>query len=84
MTINREDGRYALDCWDTPDPGDAEAAALFFSDESLELVIEANRLIASREFLLIELSEKRPPGEFDGWYRITRFSVPEQVGEGPE
>ena len=74
MAINNHDGRYAIDCWI-----DAEAsspAGALFSDELDELVLEANRLIASRECRRVDLCEKRA-SEPDGWFRITRLSVPE-------
>ena len=74
MTINRDDGHYAIDCW--TDSTSGNPAGALYSDELDELVLEANRLIASRECALIELCEKNP-SEPDGWYRITRFSVPE-------
>lgn len=82
MAISRDEGdqRYGLDCWEDADA--AGAPESFFSDESLELVLEAHRLIANRDFQYIELCERRP-GEFDGWYRIIRFSVPDQAAEAP-
>lgn len=77
MAINSNDGRYAIDCW--IDPKASGPAGSLFSDELNELVLEAHRLIANRECQQIDLCEKRP-SEPDGWYRITRFSVPDQLG----
>lgn len=74
MTIYSEhrDQRYGLDCWETADT-DRETDEEFFSNESLELVVEANRLIANRAFQVIDLCELR---DGDEWYQITRFSLP--------
>ena len=82
MAISQDEGdqRYALDCWE--DAGATDDPESFYSDESLELLLEGHRMIANRDFQLIELCERRP-GEFDGWYRITRLSVPDQAPEAP-
>jgi hypothetical protein len=83
--MNNHDGRYALDCWVSVNPGEAEPDQMIFSDHNAELdvlVLEANRLIGSREFGLIELCERQPDLPPDGWFRITRFLVPEQLRQG--
>ena len=68
------DGRYVIDCW--IDAKAEKPDRSLFSDTLDELVLAANRLIANRECQRIELREKRD-SEPDGWYRITRFLVPE-------
>lgn len=72
------DRQFVLDCWRVPEPGETEPDECWCSDDEDELVIEANGRIERREFQMIELCEKRPELRPDGWYRITRFTVPEQ------
>lgn len=79
MTVKTgADRRFVLDCWRMPDPRAAEPEC-WYSDDENELVIEANERINGREFQMIELCERRPELLPDGWYRITRFTVPQQL-----
>ena len=80
--MNDDDGRYALDCWTLSCPGEANPHRMIFSDhddELGEMILEASRLIANREFQLFELGVRQRGKWRDDWYRITRFTVPEQL-----
>jgi hypothetical protein len=81
MTISRSHAEqlYSIDCWIKADPGEADPDEMLYSDDSDELVLEANSRIASRAFQFIELCEYRKGLPPDDWYRITRFTVPEQL-----
>ena len=55
MAINREDGEFALDCWEDPDAEDVEAETDYSNDEA-ELRAHAQQLLAAGRFRYLALS----------------------------
>lgn len=81
--MNDSDGRYALDCWLNPNPGEARPDRCLFSDNDSELgamMAQASRFIADRQFHLVVLCERDLDGRWrDGWLRMVEFSQPMQL-----
>ena len=72
MTINTEDGRFGLDCWEDPE-SEAEADQVLFSDDEAELRAEATRLIAGGRFKYLVLS--RWDEATDEWTELDEFAA---------